>query len=167
MHTTISLNLLALVTICGALGCGATADKPSYADLVVVYNAELESLDRLEQKRAKLVADYEATLRPSSDEALQSLLGELGGAGSEKPKLDAADPNELLDQAIANAEHVEDKTAELLKAVSEQSAAETDNLEPLYSEEFKQKLAEMDEEIAAQKARVERARKARDAAESE
>ena len=39
-------------------GCGGpTAERgPSYAELVTIYNAELQSLDRLERKREELIS---------------------------------------------------------------------------------------------------------------
>ena len=58
-----SLNTaLLLILILIHAGCGPTditiSKKPSYADLVVTYNAEVETLDRLEEKRTAAIAEY-------------------------------------------------------------------------------------------------------------
>jgi hypothetical protein len=154
-------------------GCAPTESKPSYADLVVIYNAEAQELDRLEHKRADMVAEYEATLQPSEEDALQAIAGALGGIGEatgDGPKLDATDPNELLDQAIASAESVGAQTDALLEAAAKQAgnrSANRESIAALYSDEFKAKLAELDSQIASQRKRVEKARAARDAAENE
>lgn len=151
------------------IGCGPVQEEgPSYADLVVTYNAEVEALDRLERKRAEMIAAYERTLRPSAEDALKSLNDVLnsqtaaeGEGASELP----ADPNEMLDQAVANAERSHEAASKLL-AAAVQPSGDGESLESQYSEEFKQQLAEIDAEIAKQRERVERARKARDEAEA-
>ncbi|MCA9218430.1 MAG: hypothetical protein KDB27_35415, partial [Planctomycetales bacterium] len=56
---------LALAVLAGgsfAVGCQRQPvdTGPSYADLVVTFNAELAALDRLEAKREKLVSDFES-----------------------------------------------------------------------------------------------------------
>lgn len=165
------LPLVFSVAALALSGCVKVEDKPSYAELVSIYNAELETLDRLEKKRAERVAEYEAQLQPQEDEALQALSSLLGSASearregaSELP----ADPNAMLDQAIANAEQMEKSAAELLEAAAGQAGSrppDRESIEALYSEEFKAKLAELDQQIAEQQARVDRARQARDAAE--
>lgn len=156
----------AAIVLAGAVGCGSVQEKPSYADLVVIYNAEAETLERLERKRADMVAEYEATLAPSPEEALQTLLGNLSEAGDEA-NVEGTDPGDELDQATDYLENAEARTAALLEAAREQAGKATDRatIESMYSEEFKARLAEVDAEIAEQQARVDKARAARDAAE--
>ena len=151
-------------------GCVVKEEKPSYADLVVIYNAESETLERLERQRATMVAEYEATLQPSGDAAIEALSGMLGDLKNDTtPDLSTADPNELLDNAIANAENMDAKAAELLEAAAGSAGKPLDreSIEALYSEDFKAKLAELDAEIAEQRARVEKAKADRDAAQPE
>ncbi len=63
------------------MGCQQAAevkeDEPSYAELVVTYNAELEALDRLEKKRTELIEEHEKKSMPSADDALRMLQGVL------------------------------------------------------------------------------------------
>ena len=159
-----------MVTLLNA-GCGSSESQPSYADLVVVYNAELETLDRLERKRAELVATYEQQFRPDAEDALAAITGALSAAGEANRQIgaeSAADPHDALDQAIESAMNVQQATSQVLEAATEQAGAEggsTGSLAAHYSEEFKLQLASLDKEIDEQKARVERARQARDAAE--
>jgi hypothetical protein len=160
------------------LHVGCTAEKPvrenqpSYADLVVTYNAEMESLDRLERKRKELVADYEQKQRPNPEDAVKALTDALnsattsGGEGTAAP----ADPQAILDQAVQNAEKAQQVASDLLKATTqpatEPAAGETPE-QQASSEEFQRQLAQLDQEIAKQRERVERARQARDAAEQQ
>lgn len=170
MHLSFAVALT-LVAV-AVLGCETAEQKPSYADLVVIYNAESETLERLERKRSDMIAEFEATLRPTENEALEALAGILGGVGEatgDPVKLDATDPNELLDQAIANAESMESQTEALLEAAAKQSGrqpADRAAIEAMYSDEFRARVAEIDAEIASQRKRVEKARAARDAAEN-
>lgn len=161
------------------VGCTTSNDTPeeegpSYKDLVVIYNAELETLDRLEQKREKLIEAYEAAHRPDAQDALNSIAeavrsaGELRQSSGDKKEI-PADPEAALDQAVAGAEQAQQVAAKLFQSMTQPSdkAKGSAAQEPVpYSEEFKQQLAELDAEIEAQKARVERARQARDAAEN-
>ena len=141
------LSVFAVSVFVCLIGCSEPAPEesgPSYADLVTVYNAELQSLDRLERKREELMAKHEAALKPSTD------------------------PNELLDRAVEHAEKAQDLTSRLLESVS--SAAEPTEEEiqkrAELTEQFERELAAIDEQIVEQKARVDRAREARDAAEA-
>ncbi len=167
------LWFVALAATLPAIGCAPVEKTPSYADLVVIYNAEAETLERLERRRAERVAEYEATLRPAGDEAIEALAGVLGGLGDSaaaERKLDATDPNELLDQAIANSENLGDQTEALLEAAAQRSGTlpvDRAAMEAMYSDEFKAQLAELDVEINQQRNRVTKARAARDAAEAE
>jgi hypothetical protein len=158
----------ATIFLVASVGCQTEEAGPSYADLVMIYNSEAEALDRLEAKRAARVAEYEATLAPSGDAALAAL-GQLLGDVKENPPADlsTADPDELLDNAIANAENLDAKTNELLEAAAQSEGKPMDRgaIEAMYSEEFKAELATLDAEIATQQARVDKARANRDAAE--
>jgi hypothetical protein len=172
MRLSISLAFLMGVAAAFGTGCGAVEDQPSYADLVVIYTAELESLDRLEQKKAKKIAGYEKTLQPNADAALAALTGVLGSAVAANRDASAelpSDPNELLDRAAADAAKMQQSTTDLLDAVAKQAEAQAGDggsLELLYSDEFKAELAAIDAEIAEQQQRVDRARAARDKAEA-
>ena len=59
LHT--SRILLALFALCG-FGCEPAeikiTKKASYSDLVVTFNAEVQTLDNLEGKRKTLIAEY-------------------------------------------------------------------------------------------------------------
>ncbi len=93
------------------VGCAPPAEDkasgPSYADLVVIYNTELEQLDRLEGKRMELVQQIAAVGSGADGSALdainaviastQASAGEIGG---NLP----ADPNDALDQAVERAQ---------------------------------------------------------------
>ena len=164
--------VLFLVAVLPIAACAPIEKKPSYADLVVIYNAEAETLERLERKRDDMVAKYEQTLSPTGEEALEALSGLIGGinnAAGNAPNLEATDPNERLDQAIATAENMNDQAEALIEAVkqSQSQPADRATIEAMYSDEFKAKLAELDAEIDAQRERVEKARAARDAAEAQ
>ena len=169
-HHSLIVCLLSLPIV----ACAPAEQKPSYADLVAIYGSETQELDRLQRKRAEMVAEYEATLQPSGEEALEALTGLIGGLGddaaAEAEGLDTADPNELLDRAIANAENLDSQADALIDAVASSAGkAPSDRaaIEAMYSEEFKAKLAKLDAEIEAQSQRVDKARAARDAAEAE
>jgi hypothetical protein len=169
MKSVIRFTLVAAAITLANVGCGPVVEEgPSYADLVVTYNAELETLDRLEKKRSEMVANYERTLRPSAEDALQALGDVFNTRRAADPYAEeglAADPHDMLDQAVASAANVDEATSQLLAAAAQQTGADRESLEAQYSEEFKQQLAAIDEEIAKQQQRVDRARKARDAAE--
>jgi len=166
------------------IGCAQEAVEtgPSYADLVVTYNAELATLDRLEGKREKLVADYAAATKPPEPPApqlgggLEDLLKAASGLASESGEIDpTADPNELLDQLADRSGSAQDIASKLLEGLAGEdgdpaAAAEpAEAPEPTPEEiakksEFEASLAELDKEIAEQKTRVQKARDARDAA---
>ncbi|WP_425401038.1 hypothetical protein [Aeoliella sp.] len=160
--------LLLVLAVVAAVGCATKEDKASYADLVMIYNAEAEALDRLERKRADRIAEYEATLRPSGDAAIEALGGMLESMkDTPPPDLNAADPNELLDNAIANAENLDAQAGDLLEAAAAAAGKppSREAIVGLYSEEFKAELAALDAEIEEQRARVDKAKANRDAAE--
>lgn len=158
-------------------GCGskppAPDNRPSYAELVVIYNAELESLDRLERKRADLVAEHEKQSRPDPNDAVRALAGAfdaaLGGIRDNAGDV-PSDPQAALDRAVESAERAQDAVAQMFQAIKppagEPATGEpaTDAASPA-DEEFARQLGLLDQEIEQQRARVERARQARDAAE--
>lgn len=164
----VSAALLASVNLSLAGCSGSIANpQPSYADLVDTYNGELETLERLEKRRADLIAGYQAKLRPEADQAIQALTDVLNSAGQPGGQLaadGAADPQAALDRAVASAEQTQQVTSQLLDAAM-QSAQEGKAHAAEYPEELQRELAALDEEIESQRARVERARAARDAAE--
>lgn len=170
--TTGWLATIAIVAFaCG--GCSSQDEGPTYAELLTIYNAEAETLERLQRQRAAMVAEYEATLRPSTEEAVRALLGDARdatAAAREGDELNSADPNEQLDAIIGNAEQAEAQVGALLDAVAQQGGgtpADREAIEALYSDEFKARLAELDAEIEQQRERVAKARAARDAAAPE
>ena len=169
------------------LGCHQPVAEtgPSYADLVVTYNAELAALDRLESRREKVAAEFAAAMQPSADEsgALSQLEGILDAAKElqSDSKIDPStvDPNALLDQLTERNSEATDLAGELLKGLagddqpdggdarvsSESDVDQKADLAAIRAK-FEPQLAELDEEIAAQKVRVERAKAARDTAEA-
>ena len=152
------LPLMALSTI----GCGPTeiniTKKPSYADLIVIYNAEVQALDNLEGNRKSLVAEYSETAQA---EALKSAMSSLDSVGKQAIP---SNPNDALDSAISAAE----AQAQLLKTLERSSTGSTITASEFeLPEELKRKLAELDAEIANQRARVGRARDARNSAEAQ
>lgn len=164
------LALVAPAAIVAAGGCsGSIANpQPSYAELAVTYNAELETLERLERKRAELIADYERQMAPDADQAIRALTDVLNSAG-EAGRLAAADtagdPNAALDQAISSAENTQDVTSQLLESALQTTRTDAPQT-VTYPPELQKQLDALDQEIEEQRARVERARAARDAAEA-
>ena len=149
-------------------GCQNSKSEPSYADLVVIYNAEVEALDRLQKKHDELLEKLELLTQPSkADKAADMLKGFLETAGDLKRKHKdrlPEDPNELLDLALENTDKAEVIASQVIDAVSTPSEEEASaRQEELIS--LRVKLAELDKEIAEQEKRVERARKNRDVAE--
>jgi hypothetical protein len=143
----------------------------SYAELLTVYNAELQALDRLERKREELIAKHKAALGPSMDnaaKALDALLSSTREAGKQLDLKGATDPNDLLDRAVEHAEKAQAATTGLLESVSSATEPTEEEAAQLaeQNEQFERDLAEIDRQIAAQMARVDRARQARDAAEA-
>lgn len=150
----------------GAIGCGPTEininKKASYSDLVVTYNAEVQTLDSLEKKRKEIVAEFS---NQAQMDALNAAVNSLGTGGKQNLP---SNPNDALDRAVASAELQAQLQSGLLEKLapstasgSASSAASTE-----YPADLKRKLSELDAEIAKQKERVDRARKARDAAET-
>jgi hypothetical protein len=160
---------IAVLLLCG---CGNVGSQPSYGDLVVTYNAELETLDRLQKQRAELVAEYERQLQPSAQDAMQALSDVLGTAAGANPLGESDEPltpDRALDVAVESAERTGQATSDLLEAAMGAATGGDGELTPEQTQlkdAFEKKLAELDAEIEAQQARVDRAREARDAAEA-
>ena len=165
------VGLWAVAVLCFCIGCSSSkeepkSDEPTYAELVVIHNGELQALDRLERKRKELVTEYEAKHRPEGEVTLKSvadLISSAGAASKEGSAAPSTDPNVALDQAVENAEKAQQATSKLIETMA-QAGGEGEG-QVVYSEEFQKQLADLDAEIAAQQARVDRARQARDAAE--
>jgi hypothetical protein len=170
----VTLLVVVGVILLGA-GCGAKTDdvdsKPSYADLVVIYNAELESLDRLERKRADLIAQYQKQPGTNADAVAKSLAEILGTARDieqQSQSVETTDLESMADQAIEDTEQAKQVATDLLDAIAQPATTDEQANSPeqqAREEEFKRQLAALDADIAKQALRVERARKARDAAE--
>ena len=150
--------LVMLVVSTGA-GCGPTditlTKKPSYADLVVTYNAEVELLEKLESKRKTLISDHYAQ---AQQEAIRTAVSSIEtGEAQTIP----SDPNQALDRAVAAAEMQAQLQSGLVEGLGLSSNSEES--EATYPEELKSKLDALDAEIADQNERVSRAKNARDA----
>jgi hypothetical protein len=165
MKTLSSVAIFYSAVVMLACGCGPAevtfTKKASYKDLVETYNAEVQTLDNLEGKRKELIVEHS---KKQEEEMLKSAISALGAAGQQKVP---SNPNAALDQAVAAAEMQAKLQSGLLDKVGGSggnSAKSGGNAE--YPEPLKSKLAELDAEIAKQKDRVEKARNARDAAES-
>jgi len=161
MKSLRSTRILVSILALSAVGCGPTeinvTKKTSYADLVVTYNGEVQTLDTLEGKRKNWIAEYASQVQA---EALKSAVSSLESAAKQ---IVPGNPNDALDRAVAAAE----TQAGLLEKLGQSSTGTTPSAANIeYPEELKRKLSELDAEIAKQKERVERARKARDAAEA-
>lgn len=170
---------LTLVVLLPMVGCQAEVDSgPSYAELVVTYNAELEALDRLEAKREKLIKDYAATIAPNeSSDALTQLEGLLKSANELKDAANEdtnSDPDSQLDGLAERGDQAQRIAGQLLDGLLN-SEGSSNKPEPTPEEAaaaaerkkaFEAELAKLDAEIAKQQERVERARQARDEAES-
>lgn len=161
MKSSYLVALLLSVVVMTNAGCGPAefnfAKKPSYADLVVTYNAEVETLENLEEKRKSLIADYVGQVQRKAMEAAVESIKTVDA------KRVPDNPNQALDKAVAAAEMQAQLQSGLLDGLglSNESAESTTD----YPEELKGKLAELDAEIASQKERVQRAKDARDAAQ--
>lgn len=162
-------------------GCGqpVTDTGPSYAELVVIYNAELETLDRLEAKREKLVAAHSAASKPEGTaDTLSQLEGLLRSARSVNETADPdaiVDPDVLLDRLSKQSGEAQDIAGQLLDGLlGGDGSGEISEADPEVAAAIERQMAELeaelenlDAEIGKQKDRVRRARAARDAAEAE
>jgi len=182
MISSIHLVVPAVAIVLLNIGCGrdrdVADDEPSYADLVVIYNAEMEGLDRLENKKNELIATHEKQLQPSGDDAVKALTDVLSAAneayrGSDSDE--ALDPQAALDRAAEKVEKAQEVASQLLESLTqpvETQPAENGGVQDTVEtdpriEDFNRQLEAIEEEIKKQQARVDRAREARDAAEAE
>ena len=159
-----SVSLLGLI-LASSLGCEPPeiniTKRASYADLVVTYNAEVQTLDNLEGKRKALLTEYASQAQA---EALQSALSSLGAATSNGIP---TNPNDALDNAVKAAESQSKVQSSLREKLGKSPTNSSDPVDiSTLPPALKQKLEELDAEIAKQKERVERSRIARDEAES-
>lgn len=168
----------AVTALVASAGCNqpVVESGPSYADLVITYNAEMETLDRLERKREELVKTYtEAEIARHADSKSLSLDDAMDVAkrmASEIRESDMpADPDQLLGELAKRTGGVDEVADKLIGGLFGESKDEP-QLTPEEIEanekrqtEHNEKLVELDAEIVAQKERVDRARAARDAAE--
>lgn len=151
-----TFTLAAVLAGCGTMDLKLTK-KPSYADLVVTYNAELETLEKLEAKREKLIAEH---VSQTQQAAIRAAVNSIQSGDAQAIP---SDPNAALDRAVAAAEmqaQLQSGLSESLGLSAEAGAA------PKYPEALQRQLASLDTEIADQQARVQRAKEARDAAQS-
>lgn len=176
-----------IVVFAAICGCSNTSvdSGPSYSELVITYNAEMEALDRLETKREKLVSEFGNAIKavePAKKDGGGASLapGELLKKAREKlaeGDVDlSADPSELLDQLSERSGDAGEIADQLLGLIGEKPAEkEAEVSEPTeeelaaiaaVKEKFEPQIAELDKEIQAQTARVKRARDARNAAEA-
>lgn len=170
-----------VLILCATLfGCEQTAkdSAPSYAELVVTYNAELETLDRLEAKREKLVAQRAAALAPkTSGNTLSKLEGLLRSTNNLNDGTDfdtTSDPDALLDRLTDRNGEAQEIAGQLLDGLLGGELTESVP-EPrpdiaaalaLQKTEHEAELEALDTEINKQRERVGRARAARDATEA-
>lgn len=182
LKTTFFFAIL-VAAICGC-STSPVDSGPSYSELVITYNAEMESLDRLETKREKLVAEFEnakkslvPAVKTSGDSLAPEELLKTARAMLAEGEIDTgADPNALLDQLAERSGNAGELTDQILGMIGEKPAEQEAAVREPTEEElaaiaavkdkFEPRIAELDKEIEDQTARVKRAREARDAAEA-
>ncbi len=95
MATTHYAVLTAIVLALVSIGCSTqepapVANEPSYADLVVTYNAELTALDRLEGKRKEMITEYEQRNMPKPEDAVRAITDAINTATKSGESADGA-----------------------------------------------------------------------------
>lgn len=164
MQSSTRLRVCSVLLAVAACGCEPMdlkiTKKPSYSELVATYNAEVQTLDNLEDKRKRLIAE---SISETYNQAIKAAAESMTAAAQSGK---AANPNDALDRAVAAAQSQAELQQGVFQSLGQPSGtdAEGSAAEAKLSEDGKRKLAELDAEIAAQKERVERARAARDAA---
>lgn len=149
------------------IGCN---QGPSYADLVTIYNEELETLDRLTSQRDKLQTQRTVLTEPSKREKasnmLQGILEQAEALKSQNEEKLPADANALADRAIENANQAKVIADQALNAIAASGNGNDDGGADRTAEIAKidAELAKLEKEIEAQQARVDRAKEKRDAA---
>jgi hypothetical protein len=160
MRKFIVLCSLGLTAFTPVAGC--QEKELSYPEAVAIYNAELETLQRLEAQRAAL----QQQLEPTTRDVIGGLLGEATKmAGQLRGELkgtleDLDDPAGTADQ-LADPSAAEEAAGDLSVKI-ELEGSVTDE----QRQEIQAQITKLDAEIAAQEARVERAKADRDAAEA-
>lgn len=158
------LLVVCIATFVAMSGCAAE-EKPqelSYAEALSIYNAELETLQRLQAQRSALQEKVE----PSAEEMLGGLLGEASKMAGEL-RGEIKQSIEDVDDPAGTATELEDPTTgenvlgELSNQLEGQAVASDAGRAVIEAQ-----IAKLDEEIAGQELRVERARADRDAAEA-
>jgi len=149
------------------VGCN---QGPSYADLVTIYNEELETLDRLTSQRDELQAQRAVLTSPSKGERasnmLQGILEQAEALKSQNEENLPADANALVDQAIDNANEAKAIADQVLNAVAANGNGDEEGSVDRTAEiaRIDTELAKLEKEIEAQQVRVDRAKEKRDAA---
>jgi hypothetical protein len=149
--TLATVSLLAL-----AIGCNEK--KQTYTEAVQLYDMEMRELERLEKRRAELTPQPDASAGTLDQVKLaRDLLGKDAGQ-MQKALRDAAGGLITDEDAKKTDKAIEDH----LKLIDQQINAEAEKkaAPPPKSDES---LAEIDEQITKQKARVEAARQAKEA----
>ena len=162
--TTFRLTVLSLA-LTTLIGCGAPPPPPeepepevlSYADALQIYNQELMALDRLKAERDRL----QKSLQPDATDLVGNLLGQTEEARAELQKTleDLGAVPEVSESEESEAQ--EDPLAALGQQLNE---AQQDREQQ--QDEVNRRIAELDQEIAEQEKRVERAKADKEAAEA-
>ena len=155
---------LSILTGCGSPPPPATEPEPpalSYADALQIYNQELLALDRLKAERDKL----QQSLTPDASELVGGLLEQAGEARAEMQQ--ALEDLDVPGQSAGQSADREEDTAEAdpLQALGQQlrdaQQERTDR-----RDETLARIAELEQQIAEQQKRVDRAKVDKDAAEA-
>jgi DNA repair exonuclease SbcCD ATPase subunit len=175
---------IVVVSVLATFGCAPTAESDvepalSYAEAVTIYNQELAALHTLQQQRQSLQQQIDMPSLGGVSDLLESagkLQGELGetldelsnptGKANAKPKatdqVDTPDNGEAsADTAGREANKAADPLEQLsaeIKAVGEKQNAKVAEIEA--------QIADLDQQIVEQQARVDRAKADRDAADA-
>ncbi len=174
-----TLLVLLVLSLTVNIGCTEAEDpKQAYAKAVALYNAEAEALDRLQQRRQRLVNAHNEMVEALKREHLQmAAVGQLGSITSEllggfSKSGDDAEPlteDNVLDR-LDKLEGID--TESLIKRAAEAGAAmnelppEVKNQIEKAKRDLDAELAPLDADIAKQRERLETASQAREAAET-
>jgi hypothetical protein len=147
-------------------GCGSPAPPPdepepeevlSYADALQIYNQELMALDRLKAERDRL----QGSLEPDVNDLVGNLLGQ-----TEEARAELQETLEDLGAAPERTESEESEPQEDPLAALGQQFDEARQEREQQQDEVIRRIAELDQEIAEQEKRVERAKADKEAAEA-
>lgn len=160
MGAAASLSL-AILTACGEPQQKPPADEPpiSYAEALTIYNQELGALDRLKARRSDLQKSLEAD---SSLELVEEVLGQSAELQSELIEtlgdLEGAAGEEEANQLDALQKQ---KLDEIKQTIASEKKSPQDA-----KPDIEQQIKQLDEEIARQQQRVDRALADKEAAEA-